>query len=202
MINLTKDPEFMAANKVLKGEQIIHRTEGEDKSQSKKWVSKPDFSKMYKFVCNHLDDPETLQQKVFLDLNFYGGHRGREGLWKLTKSSFEIKENPDGKKFIVMTHNEQKKKQGDENSGARNQISENRPLIMEHKNSDLCPVKSFQAYLTHLHPNAEFLFQKPKYRINTKYENIWHEKNPVGEGKLGEFFKTISTRVKMLKNLH
>ena len=108
----------------MKGQQRIFRKEGNDKTFSKRWVSKPDLNKMYEFVCENLDDPETLQQKVYLDLTFYTGRRGREGLHDLKIDSYQVKFNEEGCKYIEMTHNEtKKKKQGDE-SASKMQNSE------------------------------------------------------------------------------
>ena len=129
----------MLANKVMKGQQRIYRKEGNDKTFSKCWVSKPDMNKMYEFVCDNLDDPETLQHKVYLDLAFYTARRGREGLCDLRIDSFEIKFTEDGRKYIVMTHNEtKKKKQGDE-SASKMQNSEKCPIMIEQPGSKRSP---------------------------------------------------------------
>ena len=96
----------MAANKILRGEQHTIRDENADKTQSKKSVSKHDLDKMYDYVCANLDDPECLQHKVYLNIAFYCGRRGREGLRKLTLNSFALKTTPDGRKYLIMTHNE------------------------------------------------------------------------------------------------
>ena len=48
-----------------------------------------------------------------------------------------------------------------------------------------CPVEALKAYLSHLNPNSDALFQKPKEHGSAKFnpakENIWYE----GERKLG-----------------
>ena len=111
IMDLTKDSEFLQANRILKGKQRIRREDGEDTKQSKKWVKHSDLEKMYKFITANRNDPETPMHKVFLDMVFYTGRRGREGLRKLTKKSFEVKVNEDGRKYIVMTHNESEKKE-------------------------------------------------------------------------------------------
>ena len=66
----------------------------------------------------HTTDQETYSTQVFIDIVFYNGRRGREGLRKLKLNSFEVKINDEGRKYIVITHNETKKKeQGDGTGG-------------------------------------------------------------------------------------
>ena len=100
MTDLCKDRDFMQANKVLKGKMRITKQSGQMKAKQPKVVSKHDLQKMYDFVCSNLDDPETLLYKVYLDIAFYTGRRGREGLRDLTLSSFEIRHTPEGRKIL------------------------------------------------------------------------------------------------------
>ena len=51
IIDLTKDSEFLQANRILKGKQRIKRDDGEDRKQSKKWVKKKDLEKNVR-ICN------------------------------------------------------------------------------------------------------------------------------------------------------
>ena len=64
---------------------------------------------MYTHVCQNLNDPETLIHKIYLDISFYTGRYGREGLRKLRKDSFEIKTNAEGRKYMIMTQKEENK---------------------------------------------------------------------------------------------
>ena len=47
-----------------------------------------------------------LQYKIYLDIRFYIGRRGKEGLRELAILSFETKTSPEGRRYIVMTHKE------------------------------------------------------------------------------------------------
>ena len=53
---------------------------------------------MYTFVCKNLDDPETIAQKIYSDIAFYTGRRGRERLRHLRIDSFVTKTNEEGRK--------------------------------------------------------------------------------------------------------
>ena len=56
--------------------------------------------------------------------------------------------------------------------------------IFPQASSRRCPVEVLKAYLSHLNPNSDALFQKPKELGSAKFNpgmNIWYE----GERKLG-----------------
>ena len=57
-LHLSKDPEFLQANRLLQGQQHIKRDQGNETSCSKKWVSKKDLDKMCKHVCTKLENPD------------------------------------------------------------------------------------------------------------------------------------------------
>ena len=126
---------------------------------------------MCKHVCTKLEDPETLLQQVYLDIGFHLGRRGREGLRKLRNNSFELKQNDEGRKYIIMTHNEtKKKKQGNEYT-SRMHNSERCPYTMEQKHSIRCPISSYEKYMSHRNPNGTMFFQMAQRNFNPKFED-------------------------------
>ena len=65
ILDLSKDREFLQANKILKARMRITKKSGKEKAKQPKAVAKKDLQKMYDFVCKTLDDPETLMHKVY-----------------------------------------------------------------------------------------------------------------------------------------
>ena len=63
----------------------------------------------------------------------------------------------------------------------------------------LCPVLSFEKYVSHLTPNNEFFFQRPK-RIVNKSDGVWYDNVVVGQRTLGEKMKKLSTDAKLFYN--
>lgn len=57
--------------------------------------------------------------------------------------------------------------------------------------SPLCPVYSFEKYLSHLNPLNEFLFQRPKSNTSSGRE-IWYDNMVVAANTLGNKMKCIS----------
>ena len=150
---------------------------------------------MYDYICGNLDNPELVQFKLFLDICFYTGRRGKEGLRELRVDSFQILENPTGRKYIIMVHNEvTKNKQGDESSSSKMHRTDNPPIIIEQEGNPRCPVSSFQKYLKHCHHDLhdKALFQHPKRGINANFDELWYDRAPVGEGKIGSWLKELS----------
>ena len=81
----------------------------------------PDLKMMYDYICTNLDSPTMLQYKIYLDIGFYMGRRGKEGLRELCISSFKIKTSPEGRRYIVMTHKEiSKKPRGNKSTNSKN----------------------------------------------------------------------------------
>ena len=56
----------------------------------------------------------------------------------------------------------------------------------------LCPVLSFEQYVSHLNPKNEFFFQRPK-RVKDVSDDVWYDNMVVGQGTLGEKMKKLST---------
>ena len=185
---------FFHANKVLRGQQRIQKDQNDEKLASTKWVAKADLDKMYTFICKNLDDSETLAQKVYLDIAFYTGRRGREGLIKLRIDSFAIKTKPDGRKYIVMTHTERKKKSQGDKAVSKAIHHEPKPLIMEQPGSIRCAVTSFKMYLSHLDKSVLYLFQAIKRKINPKFVKVWFYPRPLGKNTIADMLKIISER--------
>lgn len=56
----------------------------------------------------------------------------------------------------------------------------------------LCPVLSFEKYLSHLNPKNKYLFQRPK-KIVRESDKIWYDNMVVGECTLADKMKKLSS---------
>jgi len=56
---------------------------------------------------------------------------------------------------------------------------------------ELCPVRSFELYLSKLHPQQPRLFQQPR-RKSTPESPMWYGKAPIGEKALQQMMANIS----------
>ena len=97
IINLMHNEVFQNANQVFKGQLRRHKNEGKDVSKRRTDIAPHDLDKLYdKYFTPGLSngDTEILMQKVFFDLMYFTGRRGKEGLRSLTKKSFDLKTQP------------------------------------------------------------------------------------------------------------
>ena len=101
-----------------------------------------------------LNDPSGLQDKVFLDIAFYLIRRGRENYRQMDKNTFTIKQDATGRRYISQVKDELDKNHG-ENDNNFDTIGEG--AIYEIPESETCPVKTFEKYLSKLHPEQNTL---------------------------------------------
>jgi hypothetical protein len=101
--------------------------------------------------------------------------RGRQNLRQLKKDDFEIQTDAKGRRFVVKLTTDELTKNHRENDEA-----EDGGIMMSNEGS-LCPVASFEKYLSHLNPADDYLFQRPKTRLVSDsevwYDNIWFSEN-------------------------
>ena len=136
---------------------------------------------------NHYDnDPRCLQNNVYFDIAYFLSKHRKEGLRQLTKDSFEIKSNDNGKEYTELKYNEAtKKSQGDD----YNEINDN-PIILAQPGKRSCPVASLRLYLSKLTPIKDF-FQQPNPCFKKVGQDKWYEEQPVGVGTIGKFMREI-----------
>ena len=114
--------------------------------------------------------------------------RGQENLRELTKTSFAIKIGANGCKYIEKDIDELTKnhRENDEIEDAG---------IIAAKNDELCPVKSYEKYISKLNPKVEFLFQRPK-KVALK-DGPWYDAQVVGVNSLEKFMTNTSGDAKL-----
>ena len=64
--------------------------------------------------------------------------------------------------------------------------------------SDICPVSTFELYLSKLNPEVDFLWQCPKLKISDVTKE-WYDAAPVGCDPLNAHMKTLSQNAKLSK---
>ena len=195
-LDLMNDRIFTQANLVLTGRMRHNKDKGLDTTTPRIALEKEHLEKLFteyfpKAVGDTINT-EVLLHKVFFDIMYYTGQRGKEGLRKLSKNSFQIKNGPNGEQYIEITFNEKtKKNQGDAMSAKSNMLHNDHHIITEIKNSPLCPVSSFEMYLDLLNPDSTAFFQYPNKK-KTGFTKEVIRKNP-----LGNMMKEISKEAKL-----
>ena len=194
-VDLMNDRAFLQANKVFTGHLRDNKEKGLDTSKPRIAIEQDDMEKLFKEYFTPAMksfNPKVLVQKVFFDIVYYTGRRGKEGLRSLDKKSFELKTGNDVQEYIQLTFNEKtKRNQGDQNSSALDALHNDQNIISAQPGSILCPVHSFKTYVANLNENCNALFQYPNK------ENDGFDRKPIGKNTIGEMMKEISNDAKL-----
>ena len=193
-IDIIEDPVFQSANDVFRAQLIELKQQGKGATEHKQPVEGKDLQKLYDSF--DISTTRGVQQKVWVDIMLYLIRRGRENLRQMTKSTFEIKVNAAGKRFVTQTLDEMDKNHR-ENCDRNATIGEGR--MYENHLSDSCPVKSFEKYISKLHPDLEALWQRPREGPLRADESIWYFRATVGEKKMGNMMKDMSNQYQLSK---
>lgn len=137
-------------------------------------------------------DTEILQHKVFVDLVYYMGRCGKEGLRPLQKTWFSVKKDPEGTEYVEIEVNETtKKNQGGNLSAQATWIHDENNLMFAQPGNQRCPVKSFKRYCELLNPKIQDFFQRPS-KDRKKYDAM-----AVGKETISRWMSVISERAKL-----
>ena len=197
--DLMENDEFKQANLVFTGHLRDNKANGLDTSQPREAIDQADMKKLFQeyFAPAMQSDPVNTQvslYKVFFDILYYTGRRGKEGLRAMDKKSFDVQVGPDGKESFVITFNEKtKKNQGDGKSTSSRSLHNNRHHVSSQPNSILCPVDSFKKYGSLLNEDCTAFFQYP-----TK-DKTGYTRAPLGKNAIGDLMKEISKAAKLSK---
>ena len=132
-------------------------------------------------------DPRALLQTAWFIVSINFGKRSRENQSSLKKSMLRLVPAANGEEFFELNRNEPGAVLASKNhtGGLDGSEDPSDGKIFPQASSRRCPVEVLKAYLSHLNPNSDALFQKPKElgsaKFNPAKENIWYE----GERKLG-----------------
>jgi hypothetical protein len=150
-MDIIKDPEFKEANSVFYAEIAQLKREGKAKTEHKPPINNDDMKKLYESGLFSQNQPDTLQNKVFFDIMLHFCRRGRQNLRALRKTDFsEIV--PLGVKYVEKVKDKLTKNRRETDEAQETQT------MFETRNS-VCPVLSFEKYISHLNQQNEYLFQ-------------------------------------------
>ena len=172
---------FPKVNKVFRGQLKQSKKDGLDVTTSKTSTEKLDLKKLYtEYFLPGLaaGNTEVLQHKVFFDLLYHTGRRGKEGLRALKKFSFKIKTRSNGHCYVKITFNEVTKNEGATVLSTMDALHNNHAIINEQPADDLCPVSSFENYLQ-LTAKNYWLFWKAKQEMYWAWQDMVRQK-PIG----------------------
>ncbi|XP_078364213.1 uncharacterized protein KIAA1958-like [Oculina patagonica] len=188
-MDIIKDPEFSEANAVYQAEISEIKREGKAQTQHKPPINKEDIKKLYESGLFSLTQPDTLQNKVFFEVMIFFCRRGRQNLRELKKEDFSIRTDSSGVRYVCKVKDELTKNRRENDEAQESQT-------MFETGGPLCPVLSFEKYVSRLNPKNEFLFQRHKKAVDESDE-VWYDNMVVGERTLGDKMKKLSIAAKL-----
>lgn len=150
-------------------------------------IEPEDIKKLYSSF--DINNPIGLQEKVWLDVMMHLIRRGRENLRMMNKDTFLIGKDATGRRFVHQSTSEMDKNHGISDNDC-DTIGEGR--IYETGGSS-CPVKTFEAYISHLHPLEFSFWQRPLERYDQN-KQVWYYRAPLGEKSLGNMMAKMSVK--------
>ena len=142
--------------------------------------------------------PRALLQ-TWLYVSLYFGKRGSANQSLMKKSMLRLAVTAAGEEYFELNKEEPGAVLSTKNHTGDLEGNEDHAYgkIFSSHSSKRCPVQTIKSYLSHLNPEVEFLFQRPKAestRFNPEKDSVWFERKVLGHNKLENMLKTMSQR--------
>ena len=188
-VDIIKHEDFANSSRIFKCFSATLKQQGKGFVKHKLPISQEDMAKIQDSL--DLDDPQGLQDKVFIDVMLYFCNRGRENLREMTVDSFDICEDG-GKCYIALKDTLTKNNREDK-------LEKSQCGIMTPTNGPRCPVASFLRYKSKLNPECGSFWQRPNPKLKSSDAGPWYCNARQGKNTIGDKMKNISSRAGVKK---
>ena len=154
------------------------------KPKHKPVIEAGDMKKLGAYFDSYRTNPDILMEALWFYICYFFGRRGREGWTEMNKSSFNIKTDSEGQKYVHMGVTE----------ATKNHQGGHKPGDIDYSDQRMYGpgVEIMEFCLTKLNPECNRLFQYPM--SNYAMDGIWFKNMPLGKNKLGVMMNTISKK--------
>ena len=191
---LVTDKEFYKSNQMFLAMKQKIKREGPDAIKHHPHITDEDFEKLRSSNILVTSNPQGLQRKVWFDIMIGFGPRDLEDQRSFTNRTFTVKTDDRGIKFVEMVASEITKNHRGELSDDE---CERSPRIYA-INTPVCPVSSFELYLSKRNPKSTHFFQKPICKFQSS-EDVWYTKRLIGKKTLRDMMKNLSKKARLSK---
>lgn len=152
-------------------------------------------------------NPRVLLQTAWFYISLYFGRRGRENQATMKKSVLRLVQTASGEEYFELNKAEPGTVLTSKNhtGGLHGTEDHSDGKIFTLANSLKCPVKTIKAFLSHLNPESEALFQRPK-EVSTKFhpteDVVWYEVRKLGHNTLENMLKSMTQRADISPHLN
>ena len=149
-------------------------------------------------------NPRLLLQTTWFYISLYFGNRGRENQSAMKKSMLPLAVTPSGEEYFELNKEEAGAVLSTKNHTGGLDGTEDHAdgKIFASPNSSRCPLQTIKAYLCHLHPEVDALFQRPKeisLRFDPEKDKIWFERKVLGHNSLENMMRNMTERAVILQ---
>lgn len=186
-IDVENDAEFRSSNSMINSVPVyLDDAERMEVGTSNNSITFSDLKKVYASPELGLNDRHTLQNKVWLDINLYFGGFTRQLLRNMSKKTFHCCTDLNtGRKYYKI-----------QDPRVALQMT---ARMYEQTGNPLCPVYSFELYLSKLHPESHVFFQQPTSYEEFHKTGCWYSCNPIGKNnqsrKLTNICRSVGIRL-------
>jgi hypothetical protein len=184
--DIIKNPEFVESNKIFQTAVQELKVQGFADTKHYEPVTEGDLKKLYSSIHLQPSTPVCLQNKVQFDVGIYFARRGLENMAEMTKDTFCVRTAPSGAKYVERAQGEMQK-----NHCASDPEEATSGIMPERPGDPLCPVASFERYVSKLNPNSSRLWQYPKDTF-TDDDPCWYYNRSIGMNALRGFMPNLS----------
>ena len=183
---IINDLAFKNSNEVLEGIFKKLSREGKDRVKHHQPIEGAELEKLRTTGTIGTNNPLALLRFVWLNIALHFARRGREGYRYMTKTTFIVGVDGEGRRFIEHTFCEKTKN----HQGVRaNDSYRPQGRLYEVEGDDFCPVRAFELYLSLLNVDLDCLWQKPNPRFLDS--GNWYIKLPMGHNTLGKMMSSM-----------
>ena len=196
-VDISADAEFQTSREVYRAILVDMKKKGYGGVEHFPPIAPDDLKKLFNDdLAFNISTPTGLQNKVWFEIVFYLCRRGRENLRAMTRDTFAVATDDTGRKYIYQ------KTDGADKNHTDDTVGESR--VYEITGSNMCPVLSFEKYISKLNPNQEALWQRPvstgnKATVGTFIDSdeVWYVGTPLGKNTLSGMMPKISSQANL-----
>ena len=183
-LDIINDKDFLTANQMFKAKCKLYVATHNPKPKHKPVIEAGDMKKLGAYFDSYRTNPDILMEALWFYICYFFGRRGREGWTEMNKSSFNIKTDSEGQKYVHMGVTE----------ATKNHQGGHKPGDIDYSDQRMYGpgVEIMEFCLTKLNPECNRLFQYPM--SNYAMDGIWFKNMPLGKNKLGVMMNTISKK--------
>ena len=102
-LDIIANPLFIWANEMFQAVTCDAKSEGRGEITSKPVINEGDMKIISDYFINNMKAPSNahnLQEIVIFNIMYYTGRHGQQNLRKMTKNTFKVFKNPDGRRYL------------------------------------------------------------------------------------------------------